>query len=382
MSMISELDRQIKELIQETGLKLKDHIERVTICSNIRQLLIDAGYTDSHVYPFGSSVNGLGSMDSDLDLHIDLGSPGKTMEIYKIVVDSNTFKHIEAVPNARVPIVKAVHVPSGISCDLSFGNKASLWNTEFIQFCCLSDPRVRPLIMVVRYWGRMHCLVGREGCVRMCNYALTMLVIAYLQQIPCPILHSVQQLLMCTDVDLAPSSFCSHLLANAHKLPVLHKSTLSISDLLLGFFNHYRNFDYSNSVISIFFGRTCRKDLFCGGNILPIKKPFCVQDPFELNFNICRNITEDGLIILKCNFYEAAEKIYQLKTQPNSLIILFHPCPHMFPKPGCNGCKDGSKTQNQCSELYKYYPASTDDYQMAVLSQGMPPWWRKWRGMC
>eukprot|EP00092_Neocalanus_flemingeri_P000999 GFUD01001066.1.p1 GENE.GFUD01001066.1~~GFUD01001066.1.p1 ORF type:complete len:409 (+),score=64.65 GFUD01001066.1:100-1326(+) len=391
-----EMNDHILDIVKENELKVGDHEARVSICSSIREVFIEAGYTNCLVYPYGSTLNGVGFSDSDLDLYVDLGFSGDTVKISKILAKGTEFVNIEAIPNARVPIVKAVHFSSGINCDLSFGNKASLWNTEFIRFCCLSDPRVRPLIMVVRYWGRMHGLVGREGNVRLCNYALTMMVIAYLQQIPCPILHSVQQLLTITDVDLAPSSFSSHLLSKAHILPLLGKNTDSISDLLLGFFNHYHSFDYSSNVISIFLGRTCSREQLSAGNLFKSSNPVCVQDPFELDFNICRNMNEKALGLLKCRFYEGSKKTRKLLTsqESTSLATLFHPSPHTSPLLDCHGCNTNNPTQPPWTEgpicytqpaKIPHYMPTIAEYNLAVLrcsvAQRMPPWWRKWRGL-
>ena len=338
------------------------------ICDDLHEVLIEAGYSNCLLYPYGSTINSVGCTNSDLDLYVDLQlSQDTTLKIAKILENCSQFVDIKAVPNARVPIVKAVHFLSGIKCDISFGNKASLWNTEFIRFCCLRDPRVRPLIMLVRYWGRMQGLVRRDGQVRLCNYALTLMVIAYLQQIPCPILHSVQQLVTIMDVDIHPFSFCSLLMTKQDKLPLLLKNTDSLTDLLMGFFNHYKSFDYENNVISLFLGRTLNKQATYV-NMCKSYKPVCVQDPFEVNFNVCRNITESGLTILKCRSFEAVGKIYQMKRNPNLLSTLFQSSLHSSPVAGCYGCGES-----------EYYQPSLQEYQAAAMMQRMPPWWRRWR---
>jgi hypothetical protein len=121
-------------------------------------------------------------------------------------------------------------------------------------------------------------MVRERSKVRLCNYPLTLMVIAYPQQIPCPIIHFVQQLLTVTDVDIHQSSFCSFLMAKQDKLPLLLKNTY---------------------------------------------KPVCVQDPFELNFNVCRNLSEYDKTIFKCRSFEAVVKMYQLKRNPSLLPTLF-----------------------------------------------------------
>ena len=134
-----QIEDQILDLVKEKELKVEDYEERVKICSRIREVFIEAGYTNCFVYPFGSTLNGVGFADSDLDLQMDLGFEVDTVEIAKYLAKIPDFEKIRAIPNARVPIVRAVHISSGTKCDLSFGHKASLWNTEFIRFCCHDD---------------------------------------------------------------------------------------------------------------------------------------------------------------------------------------------------------------------------------------------------
>jgi DNA polymerase sigma len=207
---------------------------------------------------------------------------------------------------------------------------------------------VRLLIMLVRYWGRVQGLVGRDGKTRLSNYALTLMVIAYLQQIPCPILHSVQELLTITDVDIHPSSFCSFLLAKQDKLPPLVKNTDSLTDLLMGFFNHYHGYDYGKNVISIFLGRTIDREQLILGNNYRSTKPVCLQDPFELNFNICRNMNTKALGVMKCSFYDAFKKTRKLVSteECDSLAaLLLIPSPLPSPLQDCTGCDPSHPTQ-------------------------------------
>jgi len=379
-----EVDAEIINMVKKMELKSEDHEERVSICSNLHSVLIEAGYTNCLVYPYGSTLNGVGFTDSDLDLYVDLGRLGDPVKISEILTKCSDFANIEAVPNARVPIVKALHSPSGIRCDLSFGHKASLWNTEFIRFCCLVDPRVRGLIMVVRHWGKMCRLVGVS------NYGLTMLVIGFLQQRPTPLLHSLHQLLHITPPHLQPTSFCSHLLSHYHQLPPLARSSDTISDLLLAFFNHYHSFDYSNNVISIFLGKTLNRKHFIVGNIVASKKPVCVQDPFELNFNIFRNMSETVLATVKCQFYEGAKKTRNWTSArgEGSFSDLFLSSTHSSALLNCIGCNMKTIKQPSWSDNGSYYVPrpglveySLDPVTHQLLAK-MPPWWRKWKGLC
>ena len=96
-----------------------------------------------------------------------------------------------AILGARVPILKFVHRPTGIHCDISFKNRLSVKNTEYIRLCLETDTRVRPVLVGARFWAKHHELAGGGGGMKMSSYALTILVITYLQQLHPPLLHSV-----------------------------------------------------------------------------------------------------------------------------------------------------------------------------------------------
>ena len=60
------------------------------------------------------------------------------------------FGHIVPIAAAKVPIVKVIHLPSKIACDISFRNKLSLRNSQFIAKLTEFDPRFRPLCIGLR----------------------------------------------------------------------------------------------------------------------------------------------------------------------------------------------------------------------------------------
>lgn len=46
---------------------------------------------------------------------------------------SNEFKQVQQITGARVPIVKFLHGPSGLNCDLSFKSGLSTHNTKLVR---------------------------------------------------------------------------------------------------------------------------------------------------------------------------------------------------------------------------------------------------------
>ena len=60
---------------------------------------------------------------------------------YKQNKSLNEFGELKAVFNARIPILKFVHISSGLKCDLSFSNRMALMNSKFIKKCLEVDSR-------------------------------------------------------------------------------------------------------------------------------------------------------------------------------------------------------------------------------------------------
>ena len=51
---------------------------------------------------------------------------------------------------------------------------------------------------------------------------------------------------------------------------------------------------------------------FIGAEGLATEKPLCLQDPFELTHNVCRNLPEKGVALLKSHFGAASQVLEQL----------------------------------------------------------------------
>uniref|UniRef100_A0A8U7NGV2 Uncharacterized protein n=1 Tax=Corvus moneduloides TaxID=1196302 RepID=A0A8U7NGV2_CORMO len=100
---------------------------------------------------------------------------------------------VRAVPSARHPVVKFSHKQSGLAGDVCLDNRLALFNTRFLRLCADADPRVRPLGYAVRLWaGGQRNRAG--GGPLLTNYALTLLVVLFLQSRSPPVLPSVRRL--------------------------------------------------------------------------------------------------------------------------------------------------------------------------------------------
>lgn len=351
---------QIRELVQCTMLHDQDVLDREDICRRIHQTF-SRKFPNCMVYSFGSSVNGLGFRGCDLDVYVDIGGSDytgcdqdnplldipamlekqKVYEATRLLRSIPQCSQIQPIPSARVPIVKFVHRSTGIHCDMSFKNRASSCNTKFIRMCVGSDKRIRPVMVTIRYFAKKYDLAGGGGKMRMSNYALTMMIIFYLQQIDNPLLHPVSVYQEDVEPDLISGWNCAFTREDdLHLLPRLPQNNLNVLQLVTGFFTFYAAYNFKDLIICPILGRSIsRKDVgrgkplpyplskapvFIGRDKLLIDKPICLQDPFELCFNVCKNLPQKALTILKCHFQEAGnlcKAMLEPQTCPSAGIL-------------------------------------------------------------
>lgn len=75
----------------------------------------------------------------------------KVFKVSSCLAKRDIFDHVVPIALAKVPIVQATHLPSKIACDISFRNKLSVRNSQFIAKLAEFEPRFRPLCIGLRY---------------------------------------------------------------------------------------------------------------------------------------------------------------------------------------------------------------------------------------
>lgn len=265
--------------------------------------------------PFGSITTGLGIKTSDADCFIRIPYNAQTPHangnhVYKakriLQQYSDTFVEILAIPRANTPIVKLFHVPTKTNCDVTFKTPLGSQNSKLIAFLLHVDARLIPLAVLVKYWAKIH---GFTGTGKLTNYALTMLIIFYLQQSPVSILPSVSWLQQNPADEFLVDSWNTGFM---HQLDMIPKSTntSSISELLGGFLQYYANFNFDELIVCTFMGVPIKKDMFKDLKLLPAEfsrykcnvetrvapplkftRSMCIQDPFELCHNVASAVS-------------------------------------------------------------------------------------------
>lgn len=106
------------------------------------------------IYMFGSRLTGIGTRESDLDIFIDIGetfnvfqnrADGETLNKLKKVGNAflnhhRSWKGLEQVDKARVPILKVIHAHTSIECDINFSNSLGTINTKLLEYIFTLQP--------------------------------------------------------------------------------------------------------------------------------------------------------------------------------------------------------------------------------------------------
>lgn len=247
------------------------------------------------VYPFGSTMTGLCFDDSDVDVFVELQtnerdqSPNLLLKKSRgALARSGLFRNIIPIPKASTPIVKCVHAPTDLSCDFNFASMLGVKNTHLIRYYLSLDPKLMPVMLVVKLWAKIKELSGAN---KFSNYSLTLMFVFYLQQAPY-FFPTVRQLQSAPD---CPEDVCEGWnsafkpldgFANAEIVNVTPR------ELLAGFFRFCASFDYTLRLMSPYIGTALNKIDFLETESIPdafanksrlnfnVETPVCVQDPF------------------------------------------------------------------------------------------------------
>ncbi|KAL1509669.1 hypothetical protein ABEB36_004375 [Hypothenemus hampei] len=291
-------------------------------CAELESVL-DEYFKDCEVYPFGSRISGLGNINSDLDIFVDIGGsfygennqdPGDQVtiirKVQRVLQKHENYNSLIPIISARTPILKLYHAPSKLKYDLSFKHGLSVKNTEFIRLCVQLQPMCQKLILIIKKWAKS---IGFDN---ISNYALSIMCIFYMQINE--YLLSVKQIRELNNNKQAKSIAgwqCIDYVVTLDEMKTYVKTyDDSISELLINFFKYYTKFNFSQHVISPLLGNTIMRIWFSEGetyNLPPEMSPYldqlnnddkevfridshmCIQDPFDLSHNLTKAVKQD-----------------------------------------------------------------------------------------
>ncbi|XP_062064507.1 terminal uridylyltransferase 7 isoform X3 [Lepus europaeus] len=244
---------------------------------------------------FGSSKNGFGFKQSDLDVCMTINGHEtaegldcvRTIEeLARVLRKHAGLRNILPITTAKVPIVKFFHLRSGLEVDISLYNTLALHNTRLLSAYSAIDPRVKYLCYTMKVFTKM-CDIGDASRGSLSSYAYTLMVLYFLQQRNPPVIPVLQEIYK---GEKKPEIFVDgwniYFFDQIDELPAYWpeygKNTESVGQLWLGLLRFYtEEFDFKEHVISI-----RRKSLLTTFKKQWTSKYIVIEDPFDLNHNL------------------------------------------------------------------------------------------------
>nr|XP_009678073.1 PREDICTED: poly(A) RNA polymerase, mitochondrial [Struthio camelus australis] len=316
LCVADSISSQMYALLNEYQLTEENIKLRFLACSLVRDFT-RAYFPDSVVKPFGSSVNTFGKLGCDVDMFLDFHEttkqatkmkkgpfemeyqmkrlPSERLATQKILsVIGDCLDHfgpgcvsVQKILNARCPLVKFSHQPTGFLCDLSVSNSIAIRSSELLYIYGCLDPRVRALVFSVRCWARVHGLTNSVPGAWITNFSLTMMVMFFLQKRSPPIIPTLDQLRELAgekDKHIIGGYDCSFVSDLSKINPTKNTETLDV--LLCDFFEYFGNFDFRKNSINLRKGKEVNK---------PESSPLYIWNPFEQDLNISKNVNQPQL---------------------------------------------------------------------------------------
>ncbi|XP_004677848.1 PREDICTED: terminal uridylyltransferase 7 isoform X2 [Condylura cristata] len=244
---------------------------------------------------FGSSKNGFGFKQSDLDVCMTINGHEtaegldcvKTIEeLARVLRKHSGLRNILPITTAKVPIVKFFHLRSGLEVDISLYNTLALHNTRLLSAYSAIDPRVKYLCYTMKVFTKM-CDIGDASRGSLSSYAYTLMVLYFLQQRSPPVIPVLQEIYKGEKKpELFVDGWNIYFFDQINELPTCWpeygKNTESVGQLWLGLLRFYtEEFDFKEYVISI-----RRKSLLTTFKKQWTSKYIVIEDPFDLNHNL------------------------------------------------------------------------------------------------
>ena len=294
---------------------LQNSVNRLTFTVYNNSVALDEKFL---FYAFGSSVvYGIEEHNSDLDLALlssntsSLITTDSTSEVEKSLQAqrlSQLLQHIAlAYPEWNFNLIKRTRVPvlrvisDTCPCDITINRQFGVRNSHLLRSYIVQLPEARWLALAVKRWSK---LCGFNGYPHgyLTSYAMNIMVIHYLLQQKLVTFQDPRKILL-------------------HKIPHIYdywnnanNTEINLSmlgELSQGFLDYYIHvFDYKNKVISLSKeSETTKKDLHWTMSKISdnnkVHYDFAIEDPYEINLNVGRNVTSFKLDLLKRHFKKA-----------------------------------------------------------------------------
>ncbi|KAJ7026703.1 hypothetical protein C8F04DRAFT_1045402 [Mycena alexandri] len=318
--------------------------EEMAVKENVRKLLerlIRTIEPDSRLLSFGSTANGFSLRNSDMDLCCLIDSEERLSATDLVtmlgdLLERETKFHVKPLPHARIPIVKlsldpSPGLPLGIACDIGFENRLALENTRLLMCYAMIDPtRVRTMVLFLKVWSKRR-KINSPYKGTLSSYGYVLLVIYFLVHVKNPpVLPNLQQMPPLRPITKEDTHLAGYNTWFFDDIELLRtrwhsENSESVAELLIDFYRYYaRDFSYNTGVASIRAGllkkssKGWQNDLTSRYHDSRERNRLCIEDPFELDFNVGRCVTKDGIYTIRGEFMRASRI---LSNRPERAVV-------------------------------------------------------------
>lgn len=289
------LDRVCKRCYDELSPSPVEQHNREQILIYLERFIRKEFNGNARLCLFGSSKNGFGFRDSDLDICMTLEGHENAEKLNckeiieglaKVLKRHPGLRNILPITTAKVPIVKFEHRECCVEGDISLYNTLAQHNTRMLATYAAIDPRVKYLGYAVKFFAK-RCDIGDASRGSLSSYAYILMVLYFLQQRNPPVIPVLQeiydgQVIPRRMVDGWNAYFFDNIEELRIRFPYLGKNMESMGELWLGFLRFYtEEFDFKEYVISI-----RQKKLLTTFEKQWTSKCIAIEDPFDLNHNL------------------------------------------------------------------------------------------------
>ncbi|XP_022106957.1 terminal uridylyltransferase 4-like isoform X6 [Acanthaster planci] len=314
LKKIDELCRSI-----EDRYCLRDWVmmERDQAVASYEKFIRCNGYPDAVLRLFGSSRNGFGFWNSDMDIclkfrdsqnpeHIDI--PTIIEDLAQKLKRHSSLQHIIPISTAKVPIVKFFDQRLQLDVDVSLYNCLAQANTQMLYVYSKIDPRVRQLVYTAKVFVKK-CDIGDASKGSLSSYAYTLMMIFFLQQRDPPVLPVLQELYSGEEkpqniVEGRNAWFFSNLKKLKHFWRCGNKE--SVGELWLGFLRFFtEEFNIKKHVVCI---RQHKPLTRFEKMWTSSARGYAIEDPFDLDHNLGSGVSRKMTTFISQVFINARER--------------------------------------------------------------------------
>uniref|UniRef100_A0A6A7FM67 Terminal uridylyltransferase 4-like isoform X1 n=1 Tax=Hirondellea gigas TaxID=1518452 RepID=A0A6A7FM67_9CRUS len=301
---LGDISAQHIALLSDILINLREEMEpsqeemklRGEVVLNLQQQIRKEKYSGALLHLFGSSANGFGFANSDLDVCItfeenkhreQIDQNFLIFDLAQILRRSRQFVDVLPIATAKVPIVKFRCGKTSLEGDLSLYNTLALHNTKLLWTYSVIDPRVKVLGYGLKYFAK-RCDIGDASRGSLSSYAFTLLLIHFLQQVQPPVVPVLQKLY---NKDNPPTEvqvegwnawFYSDLKNMYKAWPGYRKNKKSVGELWIEMFCYYtEKFNFDDNVVTI-----RQEEPLLRLEKLWNNRSIAIEDPFDLNHNL------------------------------------------------------------------------------------------------